>query len=262
MKRYLKLIFHFFKLSLARAINYKSDFIIWSLVSIGWTILTIIFYEIIFLNTDSIGGWSKPQVILIQGLHFILEFFLWGVLWENMREIPTKINTGAMDLELTKPVNHQFLLSFKNISFDNINNLILGIATVIYAVKTGDMTVTLAGFLAGLISLIIASVYIYAGWFMTMCVAFWFDRFDNLHFLFPSLRHFWKIPQPFYTGFLRIVVTYIIPVGLIATVPAQFIFNQPRWDWLAILSFFAVATLYASHKFFTVAVRHYGSASS
>ena len=64
MKRYLKLYVRFIKLSLIRAMIYKENFIIWSLVTIGWIILNIIFYQILYFNVDQIAGWTKPQVLI------------------------------------------------------------------------------------------------------------------------------------------------------------------------------------------------------
>jgi len=262
MKRYLKLYWLFIKYSVVRAMMYKEDFIIWSLVSIGWMILMLVFYQLLFLNVDSIAGWTKPQVLLIQGFYFMLELVLWGALWENMRGIPEKINKGTMDIELIKPINHQFLLSFKDFSFDNMPNFILGLFTVIYALNLGQITPTPMGISLSILAFIIASIYIYSGWFTTMCIAFWFDRFDNLHYFFPGLRQFWKVPHPFYKGVLRGIFTFVLPVTLVTTVPVEFLLGRPQWTWFAILTFFAIATLKFSSWFFNFAIKHYSSASS
>lgn len=249
-------------MAIAKSIAYKENFIAWTLVVFGWTALMIVFYEMIFLNTDQIAGWTKPQVILLQGFYFIIEFFMWGILWENMREIPAKINTGAMDLELTKPVNHQFILSVKNISFENINNLILGLITVFYALESGGMIITLPNLVLSVFGLMASCLFIYSGWFITMCFAFWADRFENLHYFFPSLRQFWRMPDSFYTGTLRKVVSFVLPVGLITSVPTEFLLGRYNYTLMSVLIVFALLFLYVSHIFFKIAIKHYGSASS
>lgn len=262
MKRYITILAHFFKLSLARAIAYKENFITWTLVTIGWTALMVVFYEVLFLNTNTIAGWTKAQVLLLQGFYFMIEFFMWGILWDNMRELPIKINSGAMDLELTKPINHQFLLSFKTISFNNINNFILGLGTVLYAVKSGGLTITVSSMVMSVVGLCASCLFIYAGWFTTMCWAFWADRFENLYYLFPSLRQFWRMPEAFYTGVLRKIVSFVFPIGLITSVPAEFLLGRGSWLFLSVLTIFACGLLWLSRVVFATAVRHYGSASS
>lgn len=262
MKRYLRLYWLFIRYSLIRTTTYKEDFIVWSLISIGWTVLLVVFYEILFLNVDTIAGWNKSQVLLIQGFYFLIEFVMWGVLWENMRQIPEKINLGTMDLELLKPVNSQFLISFKSFSFDNVNNFVLGLVTIGYALKVGGIQVNLTGVLLSAWAYVIACVYIYAAWFSTMCVAFWFDRFDNLHHLFPSLRHFWKVPLPFFQGLFRKILAFVIPVGLITTVPVEFLLGRSPVMLMIVLFIFALGTLVFSSWFFKIAIKHYSSASS
>jgi ABC-2 type transport system permease protein len=261
MKRYLRLYWLFIKYSLIKALMYKENFVIWSMVSIGWSVLLVVFYGLLYANVDTIAGWTKPEVLLLQGYYFVLELLLWGMLWENMRTIPEKINKGTMDVELTKPINKQFLLSFKDVSFDNINNLIVGVLTIGYAIRLGEFEMTTRSIIFSGLALLVAGVYVYAGWFTTMCVAFWFDRIENLHYVFPSLRNFWKVPYPFYKGFVRVLLTFVVPVTLILTVPVEILLGRPSWWLLGVLALFALVTLKFSSWFFGRAIRHYSSAN-
>ena len=262
MKKYLRLYWLFIKYSVMHAITYRASFVVWSLISIVWTLLLIAFYEILFLNVDTIAGWTKSQVLLVQGFYFMIEMVMWGMMWENMRQIPEKINKGTMDLELLKPVNHQFMLSFKTFSLDNMNNFVLGVATIGYALKIGNVTPNLSSFSLALASFILACIFIYSAWFSTMCIAFWFDRIENLYHLFPALRNFWKIPQPFFKGFLRTLFTFVIPITLVTTVPTEFLLGRFNWLNLLVLFVFAIASLFFSRWFFSVAVKRYSGASA
>ena len=98
MKRYLKLFYLFLRYNLIRTMMYKEDFMAWTMVSFGWLVFNIIFYQLIFNNVESIAGWTRNQVLLLQGFTFIFNGILWGVFWANMREIPRKINAGTLDL--------------------------------------------------------------------------------------------------------------------------------------------------------------------
>ncbi len=262
MRRYLKLYLLFAKYAYIRAMMYKENFITWSLVTVGWFILNLLFYQFIYLNVDIIAGWQKHEVYMVLGFYFLFDFLLWGILWQNMRQIPEKINKGTLDLELTKPINQQFLLSFKHIGNDDFNSLIFGLGTIIYALRLGSIQPTLLEVILGFASVILAFIYVYSAWFTTMCAAFWFERIDNLHFLFPGLRHFWRVPQPFYKGLLRGFLTFVIPATLITTVPAQILLRKPSMLLFATLIFFAIFSLLFSSWFFKIAIKRYGSASS
>lgn len=262
MKRYLKLYQIFIKYSLTQAMMYKQDFLIWTAVMTGWFVVTLVFYQILYLNVQEIAGWSKPEMLVLQGFFFILNFVLWGILWPNMRQIPKKINTGELDLELTKPINTQFLLSFKFLDLDNFHETILGTITIVYALRLLNIFPTIEQIAFSVLFLIIASIYVYAGYFITICIAFWFDRVDNLHFLFPSVRQLWKQPHSFYKGIFKLVLTLIVPVTLVTTVPTHFLLNKPTGYLTVILIIFAVISLKFSSWFFKIAIKRYSSASS
>lgn len=261
MKRYLRLYWLFLKYSLIRALTYKQEFVTWSFVNIGWLILNLVFYELLFLNVSQIAGWQKANVLVLLGMYFLFEFILWGVLWPNLREIPRKINTGRLDLELTKPINTQFLLSFKTIDIHIINSLILGIVTIAYGLKLTGLP-SLPNVILSLTALVLASIYVYSGWFITICAAFWFDRIYNLPLLFPELRQFWRVPQPFYQGPLRFILTFVIPVTLVTTVPTQLLIHQENLTLYIVLAAFAALSLAVSSRLFAIALTRYSGASS
>src|SRR3989344_8233387 len=111
MIRYLKLYYRFFTYSLHEAMIYRANFIAWGLVSIGWCIFTLLFYQLLFTHIDTIAGWTKGEVFLLQGFWFLIDAAFWGLFYTNLWELPRKINKGTLDLELAKPINKQFLLS-------------------------------------------------------------------------------------------------------------------------------------------------------
>jgi ABC-2 type transport system permease protein len=240
---------------------YKKEFVTWSLVNIGWLILNIVFYEMLFLNVHQIQGWNKGQVLVLLGFYFLFEVVLWGLLWPNMREIPIKVNTGTLDLELTKPINSQFLVSFKTIDIHVFNSLILGAITIAYGLYLTNPP-SIKSVLLSALAFIIASIFVYAAWFITMCIAFWTTRIYSLPHLFPGLRQFSRVPHTFYQGFLRVVFTFLIPVTLVTTVPTQFLIEKASLSLALILACFAILTLAASNKIWKISLTRYSSASS
>jgi ABC-2 type transport system permease protein len=262
MKRYLKLYVMFIQYSLMKAIAYKQDFLIWASVMIGWVIINLVFYQLLYLNVDSIAGWTKGEMLTLQGFYFIFDFIIWGIFWPNMYQLPRKINTGELDFELTKPINTQFLISFKNIDLDNFTQGILGVITIIYGLRLLQITPTLTQILLSLLALMIAAVFVYAAYFITMCFAFWQGRIDNLQFLLPSVRHLWRNPDSFYRPFLHYGLMLVIPITLVTTTPTRALLNTLTIDYLIALGLMALTTLLASHFIFKFALTRYSSASS
>lgn len=262
MRRYLKLYYHFLRYNIMQMMAYKADFVTWSFVTIGWIIFTLIFYQLLFTNIDNIAGWSKAQMLVLQGFYFIIDAILWGVFYENFYDLPYKINLGTLDLELVKPINKQFLLSFQKIGLNQINSLILGMLIIGYGLRLGEIHPSLLNILFALSMLAIATVFLYSGWFITICTAFWFDRLENIVYIFPGLRDFAKIPIPAYQGLVKIFLTYVIPITLVTNLPSQFLFGQQDFVLVGVLAASAISLLVFSHYFFQIALKRYSGASS
>lgn len=241
---------------------YRANFFIWSMVSLGWVVMAILFFEILYSQFPNIAGWTRPMMYVFQGTYFITIFILWGLLWENMENFPKIINTGELDLYLIKPVNTQFLISFRQIDPSNIADLVAGIFLMSYGFVIGDFKISLINILMYLFLILLAAVYFYAAWFITLCLSFYTDRLENIPYLFPGLRQLWRIPHTFYKGGLRILFTYVIPVTIAATVPAQVLLGQLNFKDIAILCFYAFIMIFLSHQFFQFSLKHYSSASS
>lgn len=241
--------------------SFKSEFITWSMVTVGWVIFTLIFYQLLFANIDNIAGWSKAQMLVLQGFYFIIDAILWGVFYENFYDLPYKINRGTLDLELVRPVNKQFLLSFKKIGLNLTNSLILGVIMIGYGLRLGNIHPDFIQIMFALGILILATVFLYAGWFITICTAFWFDRLENIVYIFPGLREFAKFPVPAYQGLVKIFLTYIIPITLVTSLPSQFLFGKPDFVLLGVLVLAGIISLIVSHLFFQVSLKRYSGAS-
>ncbi|MFC1748280.1 ABC transporter permease [Pseudomonadota bacterium] len=262
MKRYPKLLYLFFRYSLMRTMMYREDFITWTLVNTGWTVFTIMYYQILFLQVDTIAGWTKAQLLLLQGIFFIFESFVWGVFSDNFSQIPQKINQGTLDFDLVKPINTQFLLSFQRIGIDNFSSAFLGIFTILYSLKLGNIHPAPTHIVYAIFAIIIGLVFVYSTYFISMSISFWFDRFENLHFLYPSLREFWHNPHTFYKGALHFLLVVLTPIALITTIPTQLLLNEFPTALFFRLFLFSILSLLVSKLFFDIAIKKYSSASS
>ena len=245
-----------------REMMYKGDFVVWSLVIIGWFIFNMVFYHLLFEQIDSVAGWSKGQMFVLQGCYFLFEFLIWGIFYANFNQLPWKINRGQIDFALTKPVNPQFLLSFPSIHTNQITNLILGVITITYGLNLAGITPSLHHILLALIIIFISGIFIYSAYFITICLAFFTERLNNIAHLFPSLRDLSKVPQPAYTGWAKIAFTYAIPIVLATTLPSQALFGRPDYFLILVLLVIALISLYLSTLFFNFSLKRYSSASS
>ena len=53
------------------------------------------------------------------------------------------------------------------------------------------------------------------------CIAFWVIRIDNIFELFDNIVSAGRLPVSVYPAWVRIVLTYMVPVAFAVTVPAE-----------------------------------------
>src|ERR1700729_1038206 len=76
LKRYLTIYAALWKNSVAREMSFKGNFILWILVELLWFGLQLSFVSVIYAQTNSIGSWTKWQMVLLVGAsNFIQQIY-------------------------------------------------------------------------------------------------------------------------------------------------------------------------------------------
>jgi ABC-2 type transport system permease protein len=241
---------------------YRADFFVWSAVTLSWIGFNIVFLELVFSNFTTLAGWTKGQVYVLQGFYFFIDLVIWGFLYNNLYEMPRKISRGELDLELTKPIDAQFLLSLKQFSMNHVNSFVMGVVMIYLGITMDHLHPSLIDFGYAIGVFLIAAFFVYSGYFASVCSAFWFDRLDNIMLIFPQIRQFSKIPYPAFTGWVRVLFCYIVPAALLAALPSEFLFGRRHFDLVLVLALFATLTFLFSRWIFARGLKHYSSASS
>src|ERR1700722_3129478 len=76
LRRYPGIYLALWKNSVAREMGFKSNFLLWIVVEVLWFGLQLSFIGVIYLHTDTIGTWTKWEVVLLIGAsHFIQQIY-------------------------------------------------------------------------------------------------------------------------------------------------------------------------------------------
>ncbi|MGH2345499.1 MAG: ABC-2 family transporter protein, partial [Chloroflexota bacterium] len=117
------------------------------------------------------------------------------------------------------------------------------------------------GMAAGYIALLICAVVIFYNiLFMVMTVAFWAIKVDGLQYLFDELLNMAGLPSAAYRGALGVLFSYVLPVGLAASVPAGVLAGHAAPALYLYAPIFAVTGCVASNRLWKRAVAGYTSA--
>jgi len=266
--RYLRLYGAFCRNSFRQAVEFRANFFANLLANFGWMASLLIFIEIIYRNTSSVAGWTKPEMLVLFGTYSSLRGISNMLFYNNLSQLPTFIRTGTMDFILTKPVNAQFYTSLRYIGLDDLGQTAGGLFVVAYgwAILPGHQPISAVTLAAFVIMMICALALFYSVTLLMMTLSFWLVRLDNLmvlgHTMFSIARTPIEIfrrlgPAPYY------LFTYLLPLAFLASLPVKTLFG--RTDILMTVSqslFLAALFFTASAAFWRYATRSYSSASS
>lgn len=103
---------------------------------------------------------------------------------------------------------------------------------------------------------------LYSLWVVMIALTFWFTKFDNNVTILQALLDAGRYPSMVYPAWLRVIVTYIIPIAVATTVPLQALRGELNGrDVLGFLGIGAASFLLAG-QVWKYGVRHYSGASS
>ena len=87
------------------------------------------FYLIIFEHTGSIGegtGWDRDRFFLFIATTWFINSLVQAFFMPNAQEFSELIRTGGLDFALLKPIDTQFLISFRRVDWSQLSNFFVG----------------------------------------------------------------------------------------------------------------------------------------
>jgi len=214
------------KNSLARDMNFKTNFLFWLFVELLWFGLQLAFNNVLYLHTDRIGSWTKYEVVLLIGAsHFIQQLFQ-ALFLVNCAQLSELVHSGKLDFMLLLPVNTRFLVSCRQLDCSGFISAASGLAIVVYAVEQLHLQPTFMQ-VAGFVVLCGAAVVVhYSLMFIMASVSFWTVRTQGLMMAYYNLFSIARIPDVAFRGASRVLFTLAIPMLLVANVPAKLLAHK------------------------------------
>ncbi|GAB5403896.1 MAG: ABC-2 family transporter protein [Aureliella sp.] len=278
---YAKVFLTFARNSLVRDMMFRANFLIEAVSSLSWAVMNIGFYWVVFEHTSSIGaetGWGKYEFFVFMGTTWIINSIVQAFFMPNSQEFSELIRTGGLDFAMLKPIDTQFLISLRKVSWSSLSNLVLGVAILVISLSNlASRAETPWQFRPEMI--LLYPLYIACGvailYSLMICLAatsVWLGRNQTLYDFWFYITNFSRYPMEIYAkGWglpLLIMFTFVIPVLVVVNVPARLLAEplSPRanWEWpLAVFTVFAaVASVMVSRWIFNRALLSYRSASS
>ncbi|MDP1743501.1 MAG: ABC-2 family transporter protein [Candidatus Amesbacteria bacterium] len=258
MKRIFRLYLVFFKVNWMQEIEFRVNFAVNSMMSVGWILSFLLFTQIIFGRMNAIAGWTKPEVVLL----VITQAFSWSLLMisaiPGMDKLSEKIKRGDLDQLLTKPVSARLLLAIGSQNADGLLQIPLLFIMISILSKNNSPLILMSY----LLLVMLGSFILYNVFFMIHTTAFWLTDLFNIGHLIESLASTGKLPPTIFKEKVRVVLCYLVPTVFIAAIPTRVLLGDPILPSLLLSTVVAIITFVISQMFWNFALRHYSSASS
>jgi len=235
LRRYFKLYFICLKTLFASETAYRLNFILGLIITFMGNILFPLVTLLIYANGQSFPGWDFWQVLLIQSVFTISTgiagTFFSGIFWAtngNVRE-------GSLEVVLLKPVNPLFYMMATTFNFQGIAYIIGGILMFAFSAKhcvsfswLGIVNFIIFGF---------AGIFVMLGMELIMsATSFKWVGNSRIPEIFDSIKQFAKYPMTIFPSMARSITTFVIPVAMVAYVPAASLLGKTEvWFYWALV---------------------------
>lgn len=262
--RYLKITASFARASIQNEVAYRFNFwisLFYALLNLAAGVLGV---GVIFSQVEIVNGWTMTSTLGLLGVYLTLgairNLFI-GPSLDALAGMDGEIWTGKFDFTMLRPVDIQFLASLRYWRPLAFIDLALGLGVIGLAMTTMEQTISILGILTFMVALIAAVTILYAILLAFSALVLWSPGF-LFTWVFDAVFQMARYPVGFYPGYLRIILTWVIPVGVMTTIPAQALTGVSS-PWLVLASVaLALAFLVAASALFRYGLKRYTSASS
>ncbi len=224
---------------------------------------------IVFGQVETVGGWSYGSALAVLGCYLIagaVRDLVVSPSLDRLAGLDGDLWRGTFDFVLLRPINTQFLVSLREWRLLSIFDLLLGIAVLaLAATQLGSapaaVDLSVAHVAAFLVALLGGLLTLYAVFLLFTSLMFWSPGF-LFTWVFNGIFQMARYPVGIYPGFLRGILTWVIPIGLMTTFPARALAGDLPPALLAAAVLFSLLAFAGASLLFRKALTRYASASS
>jgi len=259
--RLLRMFGAIVSLSLRRGLAFRTN-LVFEVAAIALELAAgVVALWVVYGQTDDLGGWTAAEAVVLLGSYQIVSGLLWAFVEPNVVWFGNQILAGKLDDTLLKPAPSLFMVSLGSCNPLWLVQSLLGGVIMVAGVTSLDRAPVAAEWGAWAWLLAAALVVTWATRVLVATVTFWAPSFAP-DVLYGSAWQFGRYPVSLYRQPVRFTLTWVLPIGFIATLPAQALTRGVAWPVL--LGGVAVAgAAFAVTRFtWRAGLRRYTSATS
>lgn len=226
MKNNIKFISALIKLRLSHIMTFRLGFFGPFFIDTSYFLAQIFAFEAIYGHVDSIRSWGYGEILIFIGTFSLINALNMTIYFFGVISIPEKIQTGELDLYLTKPVNPLLRITFEKVNPGSIPLLVFSACIILYGAKESGISFSGINVLGYLLMVLMMTILYYDMEVLIRCFAFFVFSVNNLVKIEDTaIELCLKIPGIAFYGIYKIIFYCILPYGIIATLPTQMLIS-------------------------------------
>jgi viologen exporter family transport system permease protein len=242
------------------AMQYRADFVLDGCIEVFWMATALIPLMVVFRIRPVVAGWSFGEALMVLGWFTFLEGVLEGAINPSLVSVVEHIRKGTLDFVLLKPADAQFLVSTARFQPWRAINVVTALGIFAWGFHLLGRSPTPGAIGTASVMMIAAVAVLYSLWILTVSAAFYVVRIDNLTHLFNAVFDAARWPVGVFRGVLRFVFTFVVPLALMTTYPAQALLGTLPPTTLLVALGGAVVVFAAARAVWLASIARYTSA--
>lgn len=232
-------------------------------INTSYFLVQLFAFEVIYGHVDHIFGWGHGEILIFIGTFSLIDSINMVICFFGVISIPEKIQTGELDLYLTKPVNPLLRITFEKADPGAIPLLLFSACIIGYGVRESGMSPSYAKVIGYFGMVLLMTILFYDMELLLRCFAFFVFSVNNLMKIEnTALDLCMKIPGIAFYGIYKFIFYCILPYGVIATLPTQVLIGALSVKGLMFGVVIVCMFTFIALSFWTYGVHRYESASS
>lgn len=217
---------------------------------------------LVFSHTEDLAGWTRHELLAVMGVHILLSGINRTFVEPNVFQFIYTIGEGEFDYVLARPVDSQLMVSVRNLRFWQLVDVVVGAVVIGWAVSGIVAQTSWLEVAAFLVAIFCGAVILYCMWMVVAAAAFKWIRVDDTVQLLNGLFQAGRWPVTIYPGWLRLTLTFVVPLAFAITVPAESLASRLTWGWLVLTVIVTGVMLLITRVAWQYGVRNYSGASA
>ena len=187
---------------------------------------TLASVHILYDHVIAIGPWNREQLLFFVSIMLAINQLSMTFVSENFWRFSTFLRTGELDFFLLRPLGTIFSTFFNYIRAGSFCNIIATWSVIIYYGL--QVRLDLLGWVLLFPLVLLGFILATSIEMVIACGMFWMLEGTGLNFLRIEFQQLARWPDFIYGSVARRILTVIVPILLIGSTPAHFLFDHGR----------------------------------